>query len=290
MTNPEGKPSVRTTSTLAAGVVLIGALLSSGLALAQPASTGGATIEPVDTGPGDRISVIVGAGPGFAPDYEGSSYYQLVPFWNLTVANLYHPKTYVQLIGPRLRSNFLPDDHWRLGLAGQFIKERDDVHNNKVDDLENVDASAMLGVLGGYDFLADPREELTLELELRQDVANDNGFLGTLRGIYGTRLSPSWRVDGFVGSTFASEDYMSSYFGIDAANAARSGLDEHNADAGVKDVNFGGVLTYRFLERWSVNAIATYARLLGDAEDSPIVDDVGDANQFFGAFLINYRF
>lgn len=50
------------------------------------------------------------------------------------------------------------------------------------------------------------------------------------------------------------------------------------------------MLTYRFLERWSVNAIATYARLLGDAEDSPIVDDVGDANQFFGSFLVNYRF
>jgi MipA family protein len=280
---------VRTTSTLAAGVVLVVALLSSGLALAQPASTGGATIEPIDTGPGDRMSIIVGVGPGFAPDYEGSSYYQPVPFWNLTVANLYHPKTYVQLIGPRLRSNFLPDDHWRLGLSGQFIKERDDVHNNKVDDLENVDASVMLGILGGYDFLADPQEELTLELDLRQDVANDNGFLGTLRGISGTRLSPSWRVDGFVGSTWASEDYMSSYFGIDAANAARSGLDQHNADAGIKDVNFGGVLSYRFLERWRVNAVATYACLLGDAEDSPIVDDVGDANQFFGAFLVNYR-
>jgi outer membrane protein len=50
------------------------------------------------------------------------------------------------------------------------------------------------------------------------------------------------------------------------------------------------VLSYRFLERWSVNGVATYARLLGDAGDSPIVDDVGDANQFFGAFLNNYRF
>jgi outer membrane protein len=281
---------MRTTSALAIVAVLIVVLSSSGPALAQPASTAGGPIEPIDTDPGDRISVIVGAGPGVAPDYEGSSYYQPVPFWNLTASNLYHPKTYVSLIGPRLRSNFLPDDHWRLGLAGQFIKERDDVHNNKVDDLESVDASLMLGVLGGYDFLADPQQELTLELELRQDVANDNGFLGTIRGIYGTRLSPSWRADGFVGSTFASEDYMSSYFGIDATNAARSGLDQHNADAGVKDVSFGGVLSYRFLERWSVTGIATYARLLGDAKDSPIVDDVGDANQLFGAFLINYRF
>jgi outer membrane scaffolding protein for murein synthesis (MipA/OmpV family) len=39
-----------------------------------------------------------------------------------------------------------------------------------------------------------------------------------------------------------------------------------------------------------VAVLGTYARLLGDAEDSPIVDDVGDANQFFGGALINYRF
>ena len=281
---------MRTTSTLAAGVALTGTLLSSGLALAQPATVGDATIEPVDTGPSDRIRVTVGVGPGVAPDYEGSSYYEPVPLWNLTVANLYHPKTYVLVFGPRLRSNFLPDDHWRLGLAGQFIRERDDVHNNKVDDLENVDASVMLGAVGGYDFLADPQRDLILELEARQDVANGNGLLATIRGVYGRRLAAALRLDAAIGATWASEDYMSSYFGIDASNAARSGLDQHNADAGVKEVNFGGVLTYRFLERWSVTGVATYARLLGDAKDSPIVDDVGDANQFFGGALINYRF
>jgi MipA family protein len=36
--------------------------------------------------------------------------------------------------------------------------------------------------------------------------------------------------------------------------------------------------------------LGTYARLLNDAKDSPIVDDVGDANQFFAGALINYQF
>ena len=31
-------------------------------------------------------------------------------------------------------------------------------------------------------------------------------------------------------------------------------------------------------------------RMLGDAEDSPIVDDAGDANQFRAALLVNYVF
>jgi outer membrane protein len=268
---------------------MIGALLSSGLALAQPASMGDA-VEPVDTGPGKGMRFTLGAGVGVAPDYEGSDYYEPVPLWNLSVSNLYHPKTYVQVLGPRLRSNFIPDDHWRLGIAGQFIKKRDDVHNDRVDDLESVDASVMLGVVGGYDFLAEPEQDLVLEIEARQDVANDNGFLATVRGAYGGRLTPSWGLVAFVGSTWADDDYMSSYFGIDAADAAASGLNEFNADEGFKDVNFGGALTYRFLERWSVSALGTYARLLGDAEDSPVVDDVGDANQFFGGALVNYRF
>jgi MipA family protein len=277
------------TSTLVIAMVVIGAWLSTGLSLAQPASMGDA-IDPVDTAPGQGIRVTLGAGLGVAPDYEGSDSYEPVPLWNLSVGNLYHPKTYVQVLGPRLRSNFIPDDHWRLGVAGQFIRKRDDVHNDRVDDLESVDASVMLGLAGGYDFLPEPQRDLVLEVEARQDVANDNGFLATIRGVYGASLTPSWRIVGAVGATWADDDYMKSYFAIDAANAAASGLDQHKTDEGFKDVNFGGAITYRFLENWSVAAVGTYARLLNDAADSPIVDDVGDKNQFFGGTLINYHF
>jgi MipA family protein len=281
---------MRVTSPLITAVALVGALMSSGLALAQTAPTGEVVLDPIDAGPRAGVNFTVGAGAGAAPDYEGSDDYQFVPLWNLRAGNLYHPKTYVQVIGPRLRSNFLPSDHWRLGLAGQFIRERDDVENNQVDDLEKVDPSVMLGAIGGYDFFADPRQDLALELEARQDVANDNGFLATVRGVYNGRVSESWLLNGFVSSTWADEDYMSSYFGIDAADAARSGLDEFSADEGFKDVTFGGGVSYRLFDRWSVSAIATYARLIDDAADSPVVDDVGNENQFFAGALVNYTF
>jgi outer membrane protein len=269
---------------------VIGAVLSSGLALAQPANTGDAGIEPVDTGTAPGLRVTLGAGAGAAPDYEGSDDYELVPLWNLRVANLYHPQTFIQVFGPLLRSNFLPSDHWRLGLAGQFIKERDNVHNDQVDDLEKVDPSVMLGAVGGYDFFADPQHDLVLEVEGRQDVANDNGFLITVRGIYGGQLSQRWRLNASVGSTWASDDYMSSYFSIDAADAARSGLDQYSADEGFKDVSVGAALTYRLFERWSISALGSYTRLIDDAADSPVVDDVGNENQFFAGALVNYSF
>ena len=104
------------TSTLVIAMVVVGTWLSTGVAVGQPASMGDA-VDPVDTAPADGVRVTLGAGAGVAPDYEGSDYYEPVPLWNLSVGNLYHPKTYVQVLGPRLRSNFIPDDHWRLVLC-----------------------------------------------------------------------------------------------------------------------------------------------------------------------------
>jgi hypothetical protein len=40
---------MRTASALTTGTAMIGALLGSGLAIAQPASTGDAVLDPVDT-------------------------------------------------------------------------------------------------------------------------------------------------------------------------------------------------------------------------------------------------
>lgn len=285
--NLEGWPCMHMRSVLTSAVVATACLLGSGLAMAQPASTADVAADP---GAGRGFSLTLGAGAGFAPDYEGSDDYKGVPLWNLRAGNLYHPETYIQVLGPHLVSNFLPDDHWRLGIAGQFIKERNDVEDDPVDALKSVDASVMLGLIAGYDFLASPQDDLMFEVEGRQDVASGNGFLGTIRGRYGQVLAERWRFDALVATTWASEDYMSSYFGIGAGDAARSGLEEFDADEGFKDVSFGASLTWRFLEHWSATAAATYTRLLGDAEDSPVVEDRGDENQLFAGLLINYRF
>jgi outer membrane protein len=179
---------------------------------------------------------------------------------------------------------------WALALDGDVTVKGVKSSPSVVSDLESVDPSMMLGVIGGYDFLADPRENLALEVEARQDVANGNGALVTMRGVYGTPLSESWRVDTAIEGTWASDDYMSAYFGIDSADAARSGLKQYNADAGFKDVAFGGSLTYRISDSWSLSGLASYTRLVGDAADSPVVKDRGDENQFFWGALVNFRF
>ena len=71
------------------------------------------------SGPAKAIDWSIGAGAGFGPDYEGSEDYTVLPLWNLKASNLYHPATYVQIKGPKLNSNFLAHDNFRLGLSGQ---------------------------------------------------------------------------------------------------------------------------------------------------------------------------
>ena len=92
---------------------------------------------------------------------------------------------------------------------------------------------------------------------------------------------------GSISGTYASKDYMSDYFGVDAANAARSGLDRFAVDAGFKDVGVDLVLGYGQGPGWRASLIGRYRRLLDDAADSPIV---ADEDQYFAGVLVGYRF
>lgn len=94
----------------------------------------------------------------------------------------------------------------------------------------------------------------------------------------------------FASSSYADSDYMDSYFGIDTADADASGLSVYDADSGFKDASAGLAWQYNFNRNWGMLALAKYTRLLDDAEDSPVVDDEGDADQILAGIIFNYRF
>jgi outer membrane protein len=267
------------------------ALLTACLLFAGAASAQEAPIPDLDTGEpatsGTRWTL--GLGAVAFPDYQGSQDYTAAPLWNVRAQNLYHPDTYAQLFGPIFTSNLLPDSHFRLGPMAQYIRKRGSVDNNKVDDMENVDPSFMLGAILGYDFKLGEQRNLALDFLGRQDVANSNGFLGTLQATYRMPLGESWRTSLGVETTWASSDYMSSYFGVSSGDASRSGLDEYDADEGFKDVGANLSLSYLITPHWDVTGIGAYRRLLNDAEDSPVTEE-GSANQWYGGLLFNYHF
>ena len=225
----------------------------------------------------------LGFGPGFAPDYEGSEDYEVVPV-PYALAQ-WASGEYVHLLGNKLKANLLDDDMWRLGPMLEYISSRADVDNNRVDDLKNVDASVMLGVFVGAEI-----DRWNASVEMRQDVADGNGFLLTLNGGYNLPIDEQLKLGFGVSTTYADGDYMNTYFSIDGGDSRRSGLKKDDADSGFKDVGLNLSADYNFYENWSVMGLFRYTRLLGDAEDSPVVDDEGDENQLFGGVLVKYSF
>ena len=269
----------------------VSALLLAALVAATAAQAQEAPVTDLTTGEeaGSGMRWTLGLGAVAFPDYQGSQDYTAAPLWNVRAQNLYHPDTYVQLFGPILTSNLIPDSNFRLGPMAQYIRKRGNVENDKVDDLQNVDPSFMLGAILGYDFKFGEARSLAVDFLGRQDVANDNGFLGTLQATYRMPMGERWRSSLGIETTWASSDYMTSYFAVDADNARRSGLDEYSTDSGFKDVGANASLTYLITPRWDVTGIAAYRRLVGDAEDSPVTKE-GSANQWYGGLLFNYHF
>ena len=250
----------------------------------------GAVLLVAAAGESRAVEFTLGAGAAYAPDYEGSNDYQFAPLWLVRAANLYHPETYVQILGTGLSSNLLPHEHFRLGLAGLYKFDYDNVDDDSVQDVKGTDAALLVGPTLGYDFWTGPQHDLALELDALYDVANGNGALVTPKLRVKSLLQPGLIAEAKVFTTWASDDYMGNWYSINDRDAADSGLSSYNASEGLKDAGLVGSLTYLFTPRWSLTGTAGYSRLLQDAEDSPIVADRGDENQFLGGLLVNYRF
>ena len=79
-------------------------------------------------------------------------------------------------------------------------------------------------------------------------------------------------------------------YGVTGMIAARSGLSTYDPDGGIKDVGVSVNAIYQWNEHWGVTGMVGLTQLVGDAADSPIVDDEGSATQGLFAAGLLYRF
>jgi MipA family protein len=83
---------------------------------------------------------------------------------------------------------------------------------------------------------------------------------------------------------------LEKFFGINASQAARSGLSQKDADAGFKDVGVTLGVNWQFTKHWFTGLSGTYERMIGDAGSSPVTRDAGDKNQGSGGIYVGYKF
>jgi outer membrane protein len=230
------------------------------------------------------MAVSVGAGVGVAPDYEGSDDYEAVPlpFARVTCKS----GRYAELMFNRFKVNLIGSDMWRLGPVLQYRGARDDVDNKAVDNMESVDAAWELGGFAGVNI-----DGWKFSLQVVQDVGNGHdGMLVTLAAAHKWQLGEDWGLLLGASTTYADDDYMDTYFSVDDRDARCTGLKEYEADADLKDVGTNLVISYNPCDYSTLMLVGAYKRLLGDADDSPVVDDEGDPNQFFGGLVLTVNF
>lgn len=251
--------------------ILLAAVLPHGSAGAEPESG------LAESG----VIIGLGAGAGFAPTYEGSKRYEFVPVpalslsWNdtLVIDNTTARVTVIRT--PWLQAG--PLAAYRPG------RQQDDDHRLK--GLGDVDDAFDLGGFARVGF-----GDWSVSVAARQDVIDSGGALVDFNTGYALPLSDTFTLSIGADATWASDDYMAANFGVTRQQARHSRYDEFDAGAGFKNAGLSLGASYALSERWSLNAVTGYERLLGDAARSPIVKDGGTADQAYGFVTVTYRF
>ena len=237
--------------------------------------------------PADRPN-IVGVGFGAAPDYEGSDdfTYGVLPAAQMTFGN-----RNIRLIGTNLSANLLDHEYLRLGPSVNYRFGREDVEDDVIDRMADIDGSVELGFFAGVDLQNDvnPRYRFSATVEFLYDVSDTyDGWVTSVSGKYWRPISKPLDIGIGAGLTFAGDDYMSTFFSVDASDSAASGLAQYDAEGGLKDIWVQPMFVFHFSKKWHLGFGLRYKLLLGDAADSPVVDDQGSKNQFLAGLGLIY--
>ena len=234
-------------------------------------------IEPV------RQFNYVGLAVANMPDYIGSDDYAAkgVPLFRYQFKDSHR---YFSL-GAQAKLNLVDSVRFRAGPVIAFNPGR---QSGKIDDtvvkkMQSIGPSTEAGVFGEYWIIdpVNPRDRANLGLTVLMDTGGgSNGMLMRFGGTLTRQASPKIDIILGVSMEYANQDYMQTYFGVNADNVGTSGLSFFNADSGVDNVGatLGGL--YYIDKSWIALGLVRYSQLQGDAADSPVVDQRGDENQW----------
>lgn len=172
----------------------------------------------------------------------------------------------------------------RAGLTGKFLFSR-----SSKDELKGLDPVRWGGEVGGF-FEFYPTDWLRARAELRHGIRAHDGFVADIAADAFYDMTPTVRISGGPRVSFASSGYFDSYYGVNAKEAAASGLSEYHPGGGLKSTGLGGAITWKVTEPMTASLFGEYARLMGPAADSSLVKQRGQRDQFTVGVSTTYRF
>lgn len=256
-------------------------LSTAGIVVVSTAQAQEAVSENVaGSGSGRQYEIDLGGGLMVSPKYPGADSYLLFPFPIAVVGRFYIPGLGQVADGTETRRGF------SIFPSFDFNGERNASDSAELTGTDTVDWALELGLGVSYRY-----DWVRGTIEVRQGL---NGHTGQVAE-FGLEVitEPFERTRLVLGprATWASGDYMSTYFGVseDEASAPGSMLTAYDAGSGFKTVGIAARASYDWTDKTTFHVQGGWDRFIGDAADSPIVTS-GSEDQFFVGAGITYRF
>lgn len=210
----------------------------------------------------DQNRIVIGVGTAVAPVRQGSGDYRVRPIPVIDIRQGWLFANFRDGVGVApVRS-----DHVTIGAGVVYLQgyRRRDVPTGvgRLSDGAGARAFAEFRVTG-----------------LVTTVGVTKGFAGQTKGVladaaiaYPVVISDRFTLVPTVGTTWADSKYNDRYFGIDGRQAVASGLARFSPGDGFKDVTATLTARYRLNDRVGVSLTGGAVTLLGDVDDSPLVD------------------
>ncbi|GGK32399.1 MipA/OmpV family protein [Salinarimonas ramus] len=230
-------------------------------------------------------TVTVGARGVAAPVFEGSDEMRFRPLPIFSVRRAGTAATW-KAPDDGLRLGLLEHDRLRVGIVGAFRGARDEDDSRDLRGLGDVDWAGEIGVFAEI-WASDV---LRLSAEVRRGFNGHEGILTDLGVDYVVRPEPTWTLSVGPRVRLASDDYMDTYFGVDAAQSARSGLPTYDPDAGLRSIGVLASAQVALTQSWTALGYARYDRLMGDVAEAPLVRFRGSRDQFGAGVGLSYSF
>jgi outer membrane protein len=243
-------------------------------ALAQDASSNDGSLSA------KQYVIDLGVGAMYKPKYPGADAYQVYPFPLIRFSRFYIPILDTSIDGDAPKSGF------SIYPSFDFNGKRNSSDSAELKGTRDVDWALELGLGVSYQY-----DWMRGFVELRQGI---NGHTGQVAD-FGIDMitNPTERLGIVFGPrlSWGSSDYMDTYFGVTAAEAAVNGsvLSPYDAGSGFKSFGMVARANYGLTDNTTLHLQAGWDRLIGDAADSPIAK-VGSENQLSIGAGISYKF
>jgi outer membrane protein len=243
-------------------------VVASGAASLLAASPAWAQEHP--SGEGDSWQFTLGAGAISGPKYPGSSRSETraIPLLSASYGRYFlggAPGAGVPFgIGARLVDT--PD--WKFGvvLGTDIRKPRQESDDARLTGLGDISATSHVGIFGSY-----AHDWYGVRANLLTDAGGKHeGTTASVELDARYALTPALMLSAGPAFTWADRKHMQTFFGVDAAQSANSGLAQYAPRAGVDSLRFSIGADYRIDSHWFVGARVAAVSLRGDARNSPI--------------------